>query len=119
MAGEEDRYHRRHEPMRWDQPSRTIRTEVYKPEKGQYLHPQWDPVDPSKRVNWPIAHREATRLQTFPDEFVWHGSEIEIARQIGNAVPPVLTQAIAEHLKPPLRGAVPPPREEVDTAVVG
>ena len=28
--------------MRWDQPSLTIRTEFFKPEKGQYLHPQWD-----------------------------------------------------------------------------
>jgi DNA (cytosine-5)-methyltransferase 1 len=98
--------------MQWDRPSLTIRTEFFKPEKGQYLHPQWDADDPANRVNRPITHREAARLQTFPDEFVWCGSKIEIARQIGNAVPPVLAKAIALHLKPYLRNAVPAPREE-------
>lgn len=102
--------------MRWDQPSLTIRTEFYKPEKGQYLHPQWDPADPSRRVNRPITHREAARLQTFPDEFVWHGTKVEIARQIGNAVPPVLAQAIAEHLKPYLHAAPPTPHRQPQTA---
>ncbi|WP_370085346.1 DNA cytosine methyltransferase [Streptacidiphilus sp. MAP12-16] len=86
--------------MRWDRPSLTIRTEFFKPEKGQYLHPQWDTHDPANRVNRPITHWEAARLQTFPDEFLWCGSKIEIAKQIGNAVPPVLATAIANHLKP-------------------
>ena len=73
----------------WDRPSFTIRTEFYKPEKGRYLHPSEDR---------PITHREAARLQTFPDAFIFEGSKIEIARQIGNAVPPVLGKAIALHL---------------------
>lgn len=85
--------------MRWERPSHTIRTEFYKPEKGQYLHPQWDPEDPSLRVNRPITHWEAARLQSFSDEFLWCGSKISIARQIGNAVPPGLAEAIANHLK--------------------
>ncbi len=70
----------------WDQPSLTIRTEFFKPEKGRYLHPQ---------AHRPITHREAARLQTFPDDFVFTGSRIEIARQIGNAVPPRLAEAVA------------------------
>jgi DNA (cytosine-5)-methyltransferase 1 len=82
--------------MRWDAPSLTIRTEFFKPEKGQYLHPQWDA---SHRVNRVITHQEAARLQDFPDEFVWCGSKIEIARQIGNAVPVGLAAAIARHLR--------------------
>lgn len=81
--------------MRWDAPSLTIRTEFYKPEKGQYLHPQWDPDDVENRVNRVITHREAARLQDFPESFVWCGSKIEIARQIGNAVPAGLAAAIA------------------------
>ncbi len=97
--------------MRWDRPSLTIRTEFFKPEKGQYLHPQWDPEDPERRVNRPITHREAARLQTFPDTFLWCGTKIEIARQIGNAVPPLLAHALAEHLKPYLRRASPRPRK--------
>ena len=73
--------------------------EFYKPEKGRYLHPQYDIDDPTKRVNRPITHWEAARIQTFPDDFKWCGTKIEIARQIGNAVPPDLAAAIARHLR--------------------
>ncbi|WP_042440190.1 DNA cytosine methyltransferase [Streptacidiphilus albus] len=94
--------------MHWDRPSLTIRTEFFKPEKGQYLHPQWDEHDPMNRVNRPITHWEAARLQTFPDDFLWCGSKIDIAKQIGNAVPPALAAAIANHLKPYLLGSATP-----------
>lgn len=90
--------------MRWDMPSLTIRTEFYKPEKGQYLHPQWERDNPGNSVDRPITHFEAARLQSFPDTFGWCGSKIEVARQIGNAVPPMLAEAIAHHLKPYLEG---------------
>lgn len=90
--------------MRWDMPSLTVRTEFYKPEKGQYLHPQWDRDSPEDSVDRPITHLEAARLQSFPDSFVWCGTKIQIAKQIGNAVPPMLAEAIAHHLKPYLRG---------------
>ena len=100
--------------MQWDMPSLTIRTEFYKPEKGQYLHPQWD-LDPERSVDRPITHLEAARLQSFPDDFVWCGSKIEIARQIGNAVPPMLAEAIAQHLKPYLRGTADTARRRKST----
>lgn len=73
--------------LRWDEPALTIRTEFFKPEKGRYLHPEADR---------PITHREAMRLQTFPDSFVFSGSKISVARQVGNAVPPLLAKAVAE-----------------------
>jgi DNA (cytosine-5)-methyltransferase 1 len=73
----------------WDRPSVTIRTEFFKPEKGRYLHPV---------AHRSITHREAARIQTFPDSFVFEGSKIEVARQIGNAVPPKLGEAIARHV---------------------
>lgn len=82
--------------MRWDAPSCTIRTEFYKPEKGRYLHPE---------AHRPITHREAARLQTFPDDFVFVGSRIEVARQIGNAVPVLLAQRVGEHVAGMLAGA--------------
>lgn len=85
--------------MRWEAPSLTIRTEFFKPEKGQYLHPQWDAENPNKRVNRVITHLEAALLQDFPETFQWCGSKIEIARQIGNAVPVGLANAIASHLR--------------------
>lgn len=84
--------------MRWDAPSLTIRTEFFKPEKGAYLHPQWVAGDESQQVNRVITHLEAARLQDFPEWFVWCGSKIEIARQIGNAVPAGLAQAVARHV---------------------
>ena len=71
----------------WDKPSVTIRTEFFKPEKGRYLHP---------KQHRPITHREAARFQSFPDNFKFLGSKIEIAKQIGNAVPPLLASRIAD-----------------------
>lgn len=71
----------------WDRPAFTIRTEFYKPEKGRYLHPQ---------QHRPITQREAARLQSFPDDFIFKGTKIEIAKQIGNAVPPLLAARVAD-----------------------
>lgn len=84
--------------MRWDAPSLTIRTEFFKPEKGQYLHPQWDPHNESNRVNRVITHYEASLLQDFPADYRWVGTKVEIARQIGNAVPSGLARAIARQV---------------------
>lgn len=88
--------------MRWDAPSLTIRTEFFKPEKGQYLHPQWEAERPDRRVNRVITHLEAALLQDFPEDFLWCGTKIEIARQIGNAVPVGLARAIAAAIGPHL-----------------
>jgi DNA (cytosine-5)-methyltransferase 1 len=74
----------------WDRPSVTIRTEFFKPEKGRYLHPS---------EHRPITHREAARLMGFPDDFTFKGTKTEIAKQIGNAVPPDLAAAIAGTVK--------------------
>jgi DNA (cytosine-5)-methyltransferase 1 len=85
--------------MRWEAPSLTIRTEFFKPEKGQYLHPQWEKHDHSRRVNRVITHAEAAALQDFPEDYLWCGSKIEIAKQIGNAVPVGLAAAVARHVR--------------------
>jgi DNA (cytosine-5)-methyltransferase 1 len=71
----------------WDRPSVTIRTEFFKPEKGRYLHPV---------QHRPITHREAARIQGFPDSFEFKGTKTEIAKQIGNAVPIGLAYNIAK-----------------------
>jgi len=92
----------------WDRPSVTIRTEFFKPEKGRYLHPE---------QHRPITHREAARLQGFPDDFAFRGTKTQIARQIGNAVPPPLARALAAEvartlasrpLAPPVRAVSEP-----------
>ncbi len=73
--------------LRSDKPSVTIRTEFFKPEKGRYIHP----TQPRA-----ITHFEAIRIQGFPDEYLWCGSKVSIARQIGNAVPIKLSEAIGK-----------------------
>jgi DNA (cytosine-5)-methyltransferase 1 len=70
----------------WDRPAVTIRTEFYKPEKGRYLHPE---------VDRPITHREAARLQTFPDWYRIEGNQVAAGKLIGNAVPPLFAEQIA------------------------
>ena len=74
--------------MRWDEPAPTIRTEFYKPEKGRYLHPVADR---------PITIREGALLMSFPTDFslIETQSLTSVGRQVGNAVPPKLAEAIA------------------------
>lgn len=81
--------------LRWDEPSVTIRTEFFKPEKGRYLHPT---------EHRAITHFEAARLQGFPDDYLWIGNKTSIARQIGNAVPIPLGAALAGTLLAALDG---------------
>jgi DNA (cytosine-5)-methyltransferase 1 len=73
----------------WNDPATTVRTEFYKPEKGRYLHPSEDR---------PITVREAARLMSFPDDFELLEDQpmTAVARQIGNAVPPLMAQRLAE-----------------------
>jgi DNA (cytosine-5)-methyltransferase 1 len=75
----------------WDRPAVTIRTEFHKPEKGRYLHP---------KAHRPITLREAARCMSFEDSFVFpeDQSMTSVARQIGNAVPPLLAHRVADAL---------------------
>jgi DNA (cytosine-5)-methyltransferase 1 len=84
----------------WDRPALTIRTEFYKPEKGRYLHPS---------AHRPITVREAARLMSFPDDFVLpeEQSMSSVARQVGNAVPPLLACRVAEALGASLSAELP------------
>lgn len=47
--------------------------------------------------------RESARLQSFPDDFIFYGNKSEQYKQVGNAVPPMLGQVVAEALKPYLK----------------
>lgn len=82
--------------LRWDEPAVTIRTEFFRPEKGRFLHPQWE--NGGWQVNRALTHAEAALVQGFDERHLWCGSKASIARQIGNAVPPPLAQAIASRV---------------------
>ena len=76
----------------YDQPSGT----VVNVRKSMWIHPVHDRA---------ISIREAARLQTFPDSFVFCGTKDKQYQQVGNAVPPILAKAIAQKLANQLRMA--------------
>ncbi|NEO12705.1 MULTISPECIES: DNA cytosine methyltransferase [unclassified Moorena] len=49
--------------------------------------------------NRPLTIREAARIQTFPDDFVFCGNASQKIQQIGNAIPPILARVFAEHIR--------------------
>ena len=82
-------------PNKWrkmeaDRPSRTLMAHLG---KDSYSHIHYD-----SRQARTISVREAARLQSFPDGFVFCGTMNPAFRQIGNAVPPLLAQAVGRCL---------------------
>lgn len=47
----------------------------------------------------PLTIREAARIQTFPDDFIFYGNSSQKIQQIGNAIPPILARIFAEQIK--------------------
>lgn len=79
--------------LAWDEPALTITTWVYHVGSGRFAHPTEDRA---------ITMREAARLQSFDDDFVFPNLINPVSQMIGNAVPPLMAQAfglsIAEYL---------------------
>lgn len=75
----------------YDAPSKTIIAHLYK-DGNQFIHPDYT----QERS---ITPREAARLQSFPDDFVFPCSITQQYKQIGNAVPPLMSKYIAMVLK--------------------
>lgn len=73
----------------WDDVSPTIDTRFDTPSNGRNSHPY---------LHRSITAREAARIQSFDDGFIFKGTKTAICTQIGNAVPPLLASAIAEKI---------------------
>lgn len=80
--------------LRRDMPSYTINTYFSRIGNGCFIHPTQPRL---------ISLREGARLQSFPDDVIFHGPRRAQYEQIGNAVPPLLGYAIARTLQ---KGAV-------------
>jgi len=73
--------------LAWDEPSVTLTARFDSFTRGRFAHPE---------EHRSLTIREGARLQTFPDTFVIGGNREEQARQIGNAVPPLLARRLGE-----------------------
>ena len=107
-------------PNKWrkiarDQPVRTVMAHL---SKDGYSHIHYDNAQART-----ISVREAARLQSFPDGFVFAGAMNQAFQQIGNAVPPLMAQAIAAEIMKTIRALAithsrQPPRQISAAAVV-
>ena len=75
--------------LKWNEPSPTIDTRFDTPSNGTNSHPF---------LNRAITPREAARIQSFDDNFIFCGSKTQVCKQIGNAVPPLLAKALADEI---------------------
>ena len=83
------------ERMDADDVSVTITTRFDTPASGKFTHPY---------LNRAITVREAARIQSFPDTFHFYGTKTSQMKQVGNAVPPLLAQCVAEAIVNDMKG---------------
>lgn len=75
--------------MAWDDVAPTITARFDSFTRGKFGHPVQDRS---------ISLREGALLQTFPMDFVFTGNKVDVARQIGNAVPPKMAECIGKSI---------------------
>ena len=100
LPGESDPRYRRSR-LDPDLPSCTIRAGGSHGPRGDHLagfHPPIHPTLPRQ-----LTVREAARIQSFPDEWIFMGSKTAQGRQVGNAVPVLLAEALGHHVASQLR----------------
>lgn len=73
----------------WNKPSTTITRNFACPSSSRCIHP---------RDSRALSIREGARLQSFPDDYLFYGSDSMKRLEIGNAVPPLLSMEIAKKM---------------------
>ena len=73
----------------WEKPATTITRNFACPSSSRCIHP---------RDSRALTIREGARLQSFPDNYQFYGSDCLKRLEIGNAVPPLLSVALAEQM---------------------
>lgn len=86
----DDKFLDRYKALKWDEPAHTIVAHIAK-DGHHYIHPDL-------KQNRSITVREAARLQGFPDDYYFEQSRTAAFTQIGNAVPPILSQKFSESI---------------------
>lgn len=82
-----------------DEPAKTLKAGVHGVPGGENMLAR-----PDGTVRY-FTVRESARLQTFPDDFLFHGAWSETMRQLGNAVPVLLSRTIGENIMKQLKAA--------------
>lgn len=83
-------YHNSYSRLNSKEPAVAITSNMSKPSSARCIHPFQDRG---------LTPREGARLQTFPDEYRFEGGLVSIRKQIGNAVPPYLAEALGYYLR--------------------
>jgi DNA (cytosine-5)-methyltransferase 1 len=92
--------------LRPDEPSLTITGGS----NSEFIHPLQDRF---------LTLRECIRIQSFPDWFEFHGSKTSKQQQIGNAIPPLIAEKLANHFKKILYENIDAPYGETDGLLLG
>lgn len=85
----------RYTVQEYDKPGRTVVAHLYK-DGNLFIHP-----DSEQARTFTV--REAARIQSFPDDFIFEGSRTDQYKQVGNAVPPLMAEAVAKAMREVLR----------------
>ncbi|WRG44189.1 DNA cytosine methyltransferase [Helicobacter pylori] len=80
--------------LNWNKISPTIDTRFDTPSNGTNSHPE---------LHRSITPREAARIQSFSDNYIFYGNKTSVCKQIGNAVPPLLALALGKAILKSLR----------------
>ncbi|WP_332261544.1 DNA cytosine methyltransferase [Helicobacter pylori] len=87
--------------LNWNKISPTIDTRFDTPSNGTNSHP---------KLHRSITPREAARIQSFSDTYIFYGNKTSVCKQIGNAVPPLLALALGKAILKSARNDTNPPR---------